>query len=114
LRTPGFHRLRVKGHEGWSLAPDGKALQDYFIETNGQVQRFSVWAYTTEIQPREFAQLGFSRALSGQHTLVKVLTEEDGVETHHITRVSTMNWEDAAGKNRWTQSVSLEGVHRRQ
>ena len=109
----------VKGREGWFLAPDGKTLQEYFIETNGQVQHVSklgqnVWVYTAAAQPAELAQLGISGALSGQHTLVKVVTTEDGVETHHITRISTVNWKDAVGKNHWIQYVSLEGVHRRQ
>jgi hypothetical protein len=74
----------------------------------------NVWVYTAVALPRELTQLGIRGALSGQHMLVKVVTEEDGVETHHITRISTVNWKDAAGKNRWTQYVSLEGVHRRQ
>jgi hypothetical protein len=83
----------VKGREGWFLAPDGKTLQDYFIETDGQVQRWSeigqnVWVNTAPVQPRELAQLGISGALSAQHTMIKVVTEEDGVETHHITRIS--------------------------
>jgi len=110
---------KVKGREGWFLAPDGKTLQDYFIETNGQVQRLrkmgqNVWVYTAPAQLGELTQLGISGALSGQHTLVKVVTEEDGIETHHITRISTVNWKDGAGKSRWSQYVSLEGVHRRQ
>jgi hypothetical protein len=35
-RIPPNH---VKGREGWFLAPDGKTFQDYFIETNGQVEQ---------------------------------------------------------------------------
>jgi hypothetical protein len=109
----------IKGREGWLLAPDGKMLQDYFIESNGQIQRLSklgqnVWMNTAVAQPREFSQLGISGVVSAQHTMVKVVTEEDGVETHHISRISTVHWKDAAGKDRWTQYVSLEGTHRRQ
>src|SRR5215831_6173437 len=114
--NPWIPRNHVKGREGWFPAPDGKTLQDYFIETNGQVQRWSkmgqnVWVNTAPVQPRELAQLGISGALSAQHTMIKVVTEEDGVETHHITRISTVNWKDATAKSRWAQYVSLQGVH---
>ena len=41
----------------------------------------------------------------------KVVTSEEGVEIHRITRVTTVNWTDQAGQERSTQFVSLQGFH---
>lgn len=48
---------------------------------------------------------------NGQRYLHTV-TQEDGLETHHISRVTLVNWKDVSGKSRWIQYVSLEGIHR--
>lgn len=109
--------MKIKGSEGYFVAPDG-TLGDYFIEANGQTHRVTkmgpnTWVFTTEAYPQELSQLGFKDAVSGKHTVVKTVTSEDGLETHHIGRVTLVNWKDAAGKSRWIQYVSLEGVHRR-
>ena len=110
--------MKIKGGEGYFVAPDG-TLGDYFIEANGQTHRvtklgLNTWVYTTAAYPQELSQLGFKDVVSGQHTVVKTVTEEDGLETHHISRVTLVNWKDAAGKSRWIQFVSLEGTHRRE
>jgi hypothetical protein len=109
---------KTQGTEGYLLNKDG-SLGDYFFETSGQVYRFQklakdTWAYIVPADPRELAQLGFSNVVSGQHVLIKVLTSEQGIETHRISRVTTVNWKDAEGKERWTQFVSLQGFHKRQ
>jgi hypothetical protein len=110
--------MKIKGTEGYFVAPDG-TLGDYFIEANGQTHRVTklgqnTWVYTTAAYPQELSQLGFKDVVSGQHTVIKTVTSEDGLETHHISRVTLVNWKDAAGKSRWIQYVSLEGVHRRE
>ncbi len=64
--------------------------------------------------PQELAQLGFSKIISGQHVIVKIINHEEGKETHRISRVTTVNWRDAEGKERWIQYVSLQGFHKRQ
>ena len=46
--------------------------------------------------------------------MVKVVTREKGVETHRITRVTTVSWKDQDGKERWLHFVSLQGFHKRQ
>jgi hypothetical protein len=46
--------------------------------------------------------------------LVKVVTKEQGVETHRISRLTTVSWKDREGKDRWLQFVSLQGFHKRQ
>jgi hypothetical protein len=110
--------MKIKGTEGYFVAPDG-TLGDYFIEANGQTHRVTklgqnTWVYTTAAYPQELSQLGFKDVVSGQHTVIKTVTSEDGLETHHSSRVTLVNWKDAAGKSRWIQYVSLEGVHRRE
>lgn len=109
---------KTQGTEGYFINRDG-SLGDYFFETNGRVYRFQklakdTWAYVVPADSRELAQLGFANVLSGQHALIKVVTSEQGVETHRISRVTTVSWKDAEGKERWTQFVSLQGFHRRQ
>ncbi len=110
--------MRVKGTEGYFLNKDG-SLGDYFIESLGQVYRVrklekNIWTYAMPASPQELAQLGFTSVTWGQHVVVKVITQEQGIETHQITRVTTVNWKDAEGKERWIQYVSLQGVRRRQ
>ena len=110
--------MKIKGEEGYLLNRDG-TLGEYYIKTFGQEYRMrkldgNVWTYAASASPQELAQAGFSNVRSGQHVVVKVVNQEEGVETHRITRVTTVNWTDTAGKSRWLQFVSLEGVHRRQ
>jgi len=110
--------MKIKGEEGYVLNRDG-TLGEYFIKTFGQEYRMrkldgNVWTYAAGASPQELAQSGFSNVRSGQHVVVKVVNQEDGKETHRITRVTTVNWTDTGGKSRWLQFVSLEGVHRRQ
>ncbi len=110
--------LKVRGTEGYYLNKDG-SLGDYYFENFGRVYRLQklgkdVWAYAVPADPRELAQLGFANVASAQHVLVKVVTSEQGVETHRNSRVTTVNWKDAEGKDRWLQFVSLQGAHRRQ
>lgn len=109
---------KTQGMEGYFINKDG-SLGDYFFEGAGQVYRFQrlakdTWAYVVPADPRELAQLGFANVVSGQHALIKVVTSEQGVETHRISRVTTVNWKDAEGKERWTQFVSMQGFHQRQ
>jgi hypothetical protein len=104
--------------EGYLLQPDGK-LGDYFMESGGQVTRMQrldkdTWAYSAPADARELAQLGFSNVISGKHVLLKVVGMEDGKETHRISRVTTVRWKDAEGKERTLQFVSLQGYHRKQ
>jgi hypothetical protein len=110
--------MKVSGKEGYSLKSDG-SLGEYFIETYGQAYKMqklgdNVLAYTIAVAPQEFARLGMPNAISGQHVLVKVITFEQGLETHNITRVTTLRWKDAGGKERTTQFVSLQGRHQHQ
>jgi hypothetical protein len=74
----------------------------------------NVWSYTAPAAAQELGRLGFPDNASGQHVLVKVVTKEQGVETHRISRLTTVNWKDKEGKERWLQFVSLQGLHKRQ
>lgn len=110
--------MKVPGREGYVINGDG-SLGDYFIETFGQTYKMqklgdNVSAYTIPATAQELARLGGANAQSAQHVLIKVVTTEQGVETHNISRVTTVRWKDAGGKERATQFVSLQGYHRKQ
>ena len=107
--------MSVPGKEGYMLNSDG-SLGTYFIETYGQVYKMqkladNVLAYTIPVAQQEFARLGVPNAVSGEHVLIKVVTFEQGLETHNITRVTTIAWKDASGKEGSVQFVSLKGRH---
>jgi hypothetical protein len=109
--------LKFECKEGYFLSKDG-GLGDYFIETHGRIQRLAkhganVWTYAMPAVERELAQMGFPKGASGQHVVVKVVTTEQGVETHRISRVTTVSWKDKDGKDRTLQFVSLQGHHKR-
>jgi hypothetical protein len=109
--------FKLAGKEGYRLNPDG-TLGEYFIETFGQTYRMQklaedVWSYATDASPQELAQLGFPKGAAGRHVAVKVVTKEAGVETHRISRITTVSWRDSEGKERWLQYVSLQGLHQR-
>jgi hypothetical protein len=114
-KVPPF---KAQGREGYFLKKGG-GLGDYFIETFGETHRMvkvgdNVWSYATPAAARELGELGFPKGASGQHVLVKVVNKEQGVETHRISRLSTVSWKDKDGKERWLQFVSLQGFHKRQ
>lgn len=107
---------KIPGKEGYLLNKDG-SVGEYFMEMFGQtilMKKLSkdTWVYTVAGAPREFAALG-DKFLSATHVLVKTVTFEQGIETHHISRVTTVRWKDAEGKERSTQFVSLQGHHKR-
>jgi hypothetical protein len=108
---------RVEGREGFFLDAEGR-IGDSFIENFGNVVRLiklsdNTWSYVTPAAAGELGMLGFPAGAEGNHVLVKVLTHEAGVETHRISRVTTVRWTDATGAERWTQFVSLQGFHKR-
>ncbi|MBI1760973.1 MAG: hypothetical protein HYR56_05995 [Acidobacteria bacterium] len=110
--------MKVQGTEGYFLNKDG-SLGDYFIESMGQTYRVrkieeKVWTYTMNASPQELARLGFIEVISARHVIVKIVTQEDGKETHRISRLTTVNWKDKEGKTRWLQYISLQGFHQRQ
>jgi hypothetical protein len=110
--------FKVSGKEGYFLTKDG-TVGDYFVENFGQVNRLvklgeNVWCYTTPATSQELTRLGFPKGAAGQHVVVKVIGKEQGVETHRISRLSTVTWKDRTGKERVLQFVSLRGYHKRQ
>ncbi|MEX1019510.1 MAG: hypothetical protein WDZ49_07620 [Litorilinea sp.] len=110
--------MTIAGKEGYFLLPDG-SLGDYFVETNGQISKSThlgenVWITVTPASAQDLASYRLPNVASGLHILNKVVTREDGLEIHRITRVTTVNWTDLAGQARSTQFASLEGFHKRQ
>jgi len=113
---PGPPR-KTEGKEGYFLNKDG-TLGDYFIEMFGMATRMrqlsdTAWTYATPAFPQELTVLGFPKTASGQHVVVKVVTKENNLESHRISRVSTVRWKDKEGKDRVTQFVSMQGYHQR-
>jgi hypothetical protein len=109
--------MKISGSEGYLLNPDG-SLGDYFIRTYGQEFRMhqlgdNVWVYSVKASEPEIARLGVPKGGSAVNVLVKVVTKDEGVETHRITRLTTATWKDADGKDHSAQFVSLEGAHKR-
>jgi hypothetical protein len=110
--------MKIAGKEGYFLLGDG-SLGDYFVETNGQISKSNqlsenVWISVTPASAQDLASYRLPNVTSGQHIMNKVVTSEEGVEVHRITRVTTVNWTDQAGQERSTQFVSLQGFHQRQ
>jgi len=107
---------KMVGKEGYLLNKDG-SVGEYFIEMFGQtitMKKLSndTFAYSILGNKREFTALG-DKFVSATHVLVKTTTMDQGVETHNISRITTLKWKDAEGKERLTQFVSLQGQHRK-
>jgi hypothetical protein len=113
----GTGKFKIDFTEGYFLNSDG-SLGDYFVESFGQLRRLvklskQSAAYATPAAAQELTQLGFPKGAKGEHVLVKATTSEGGLETHRITRVTTVTWTDKDGKDRTLQYVSLQGYHKR-
>ena len=109
---------KVTGKEGYFLNEDG-SLGDYFMEMAGQTLKMikidqDVWIYTSPVNSYEYSIMGLTNVLFAKHVLVKVITREDEVETHRISRVTTVHWTGKDNKEQWIQFISLQGIHRRQ
>jgi len=108
---------KVTGKEGYFLNEDG-SLGDYFMEMAGQTIKMikidqGIWIYTSPVNPYECSIMGFTNVLFAKHVLVKVITREDEVEKHRISRVTTVHWTDKDNKEQWIQFISLQGIHSR-
>ena len=108
---------KVTGSEGYYLNEDG-SLGDYFIQMAGQTLKMieieqDVWAYTSAVNPYEYSILGLTNVLYAKHVLIKVVTREDEVETHRISRVTTVRLTGKDNTDQWIQFISLQGNHRR-
>jgi hypothetical protein len=108
---------KVTGKEGYYLNEDG-SLGDYFMEMAGQTLKMieidqDVWTYTSPVNPYEYSIMGFTNVIYAKHVLVKVITREDEIETHRISRVTTVHWTGKDNEGQWIQFISLQGIHRR-
>ncbi|MFC2156703.1 hypothetical protein ACFLT9_02575 [Acidobacteriota bacterium] len=109
---------KVTGKEGYFLNEDG-SLGDYFMEMAGQTVKMiqidqDVWTYTSPVNPYEYSIMGVTNVSYAKHVLFKVITREDEVETHRISRVTTVHWTGKDDKEQWIQFISLQGIHKRQ
>lgn len=107
--------IKVQVKEGYILNKDG-SLGDYFIETGGQTNRAIKLAENVNsyaAPANDLGSLGFPRDAVGQHVLARVVLMEKGVETHRITRLTTVSWKDKEGNEQAMQFVSLQGFHKK-
>lgn len=114
----GIPAQKMSGTEGYFLNKDG-SLGDYFFELNGKISRMkkledNIWVYTIPSDQMEMRMLGFSNIVTSKHVMIKVVTWENGVETHRVSRVSTVIWKDKKGHKQRKQYISLQGMHKRQ
>lgn len=104
-------------HEGYYANSDG-SVGERFYEIFGQAIVFKKltandWAYQATPAAGELAFLGFDSksVISASHVAVKSTTYEGGIDTDHVTRLTTVQWKDATGKIRTVQFVSMKGEH---
>jgi hypothetical protein len=114
----GKGSFKMEFTEGYFLKKGG-GIGEAFVEQAGQLHKMAkladnVWSYSNAASVQELGQLGFPKDATGQHVVVKVVTKEQGVETHRISRLTTVTWKDKDGKERTLQFVSLQGYHKRQ
>ena len=105
--------------EGYFANADGTA-GDRFYEMNGSTVVFrkltdNDWAFYTVPNEGELRFLGFDpkAVISASHMTVKATTFQGGGSTDHVTRVTTVQWKDAAGTLMSIQFVSMNGSHTR-
>jgi hypothetical protein len=106
----------IPGKEGYLLNKDG-SLGDYYLENSGRTIRFQKLdkdshIYSTPAGGGEFPLIS-DKFLSGVHVLVRTITFDHGIETHHVTRLTTVCWTGADGKEMAKQFVSLQGQHKK-
>lgn len=114
---PNIPPMTVQGKEGYMLREDG-SLGEYFVETYGQMFTMKklgedTWAYSVPAFEEQLNYLGFSNVLYARHCMIKVITVSGKIETHRISRVTTVNWKGRQGKEQWIQFVSMKGSHSR-
>jgi hypothetical protein len=111
--NPRIPAMRFSLKEGYLLDDKG-APTTYFIEVQGKrmlVQSLGsdTFVYNTQPEAQELARMGFTNVRNSLHTMVKVVTTVGGLETHKITRLTTVVLAD--GKH--YQFVSLAGTHQK-
>jgi hypothetical protein len=116
MKLPGGGSRTLDGEEGYFLHADG-SLGDYFLVMAGKTVHMPklvdrVFCYSLDADPGEFHALGFPSDVHGTNVMVKVVVDEGGVETHRLTRVTTLQWKEADGTPRTLQFTSLKGWHR--
>lgn len=72
----------------------------------------NTYVISQEISPFELKQLGVNSAISATNTTVKVITLENQIEVHRISRISTITIEHNS-EQKTVQFVSLKGFHKR-
>ena len=116
MEIAGGGQRKFEGEEGYFLQADG-SLGDYFLGMAGKTVRMPrladrVFSYSLDADPGEFSGLGFPRDVHGTNVMVKVIVDEAGVETHRLSRVTTLQWRGADGTPRTLQFTSLKGWHK--
>lgn len=97
---------------------EGEEIKDRFFSSGGSIIKFvqideNTFMYNQPVHKNEFSQMRFLSGLDGTHSIIKVISDEEGQEFHRITRITTLRYLDENDKIRSTQFVSLKGYHKR-
>ncbi len=105
--------------EGYFENSDG-SVGDRFYEIQGQTVIFkrltpNDWTYQVTPNEGELWFLGFDpkTVISASHVAAKTTTYEGGIDTDHVSRLTTVQWKDANGAIQTIQFVSMKGEHTR-
>ena len=72
----------------------------------------NTYVISQDISPFELKQLGINSAINATNTTLKIITEENQIEVHKITRISTITFIENSNE-KTVQFVSLKGFHKR-
>lgn len=103
--------------EGYFLNEDG-GVGDRYVEFFGNVRRLkqvspTTWVYSIPMATAEFKQMGFNRAVAGEHVVIMVERKESGIDTRRLTRITSVVERDASDQEKTVQFISLQGFHKR-
>jgi len=105
--------------EGVFIEEDGSAGEE-FMEMDGEITIFTKVAddryeYETAVGQDDYYYWDGPTAqnlISGHHVNTKIVSYPDGVETHDITRFTTLEWDDGGGVQ-VAEFTSMMGQHYR-
>ncbi len=106
--------------EGILIEPDGSA-GDRFIDMDGVVTVQTevtpgVFEYEQPIEEYDFynwTNVTAANLIAGGHLMHKEVVDDGGIETHLISRTTSLEYEDAGGSTVSVEYLSLEGTHQK-
>ena len=110
----------IKFFEGILIEEDGSAGQQFF-EMHGEVVIFEEkspghFEYRQDFTDHDFQfwpNVTKENLVEVYHKTTKIVAEEEGLETHHIKRITHIVYKDNQGKKVALEYTSLEGSHKK-